>query len=112
MTAVAATASARARHSRRIANHSSPRPGVTLVSSGNAHVPDQRNPSTIAAASSRWMLPIITSWLTGSASTSSEAGQGRASHHATAASRIVQPTMNTSRGRSPMTANTCANAGE
>ena len=58
------------------------------------------------------MLPIMTSWLTGRASTSSEAGQGRASHQATAASRIVQPTMNTSRGRSPMIANTWAKAGE
>ena len=85
---------------------------MTLVSSTNAQVPAQRNPSTIAAASRRWMLPIRISWLTGSASTSRDAGQGRASHHATSARNTVQTTVNTSRGSRPRTANTWANAGE
>ena len=47
-----------------------------VVSSTNAQVPAQRNPSTIAAANRRWICPIRISWLTGSASTSSAAGQG------------------------------------
>ncbi len=36
-------------------------PGVIFVSSTNAHVAGQRNPSTIAAARSRWMLPPASS---------------------------------------------------
>ena len=36
--AVAATAMAELRHSRRTPNHSRPRPGVTFVSSGKAQV--------------------------------------------------------------------------
>ena len=98
MTAVVPSANASGRHSRRTANHRRPTPGVTLVSSTNAQVPAQRNPSTIAAASSRWICPIRISWLTGRASTSSAVGHGRASHMATAARNTVQPTWNTSRG--------------
>ena len=63
-------------HSRRTANQTSPTPGVTLVSCTNDQVPAHRKPSTIAAASSRWMFPMRISWLTGRASTRSEAGHG------------------------------------
>ncbi len=56
-TTVAPAASTRLRHSRRSANHRIPIPGVTLVRSTNAHVAGQRKPTTIASASSRWMLP-------------------------------------------------------
>ena len=45
------------RHSRRSTNHSSPTPGVIFVSSTNAQVHGQRNPHTIATASSSEMLP-------------------------------------------------------
>ena len=112
ITAVVPRATIRDRHSARATNHRSPTPGVTLVSSTNAQVPAQRNPSTIAAASRRWICPIRISWLTGSASTSSDAGHGRASHTATAARSRVHPTWNTSRGTLPITENACAKAGE
>ena len=57
MAAVVTPATASDRHSRRTANHSSPSPGVTLVSTGSAHVPANRNPATTAAASRIVMLP-------------------------------------------------------
>ena len=50
-------------------------PGVTLVSSTNDQAAGQRKPSTIANASSRWMLPMNSSTAnTGTASSASDHG--------------------------------------
>ncbi len=57
MAAVAPSAIASCRHSRRSTNHSSPTPGVIFVSSTSAHVHGQRNPATIATASTSDTLP-------------------------------------------------------
>src|SRR5439155_306454 len=61
MTAVAPSAIASARHSRRTANQRRPTPGVTFVNSTIDHAAGQRNPSTIAAASKSEMFPPATS---------------------------------------------------
>ena len=48
IAAVAPSAKASARHSRRTANHSTPMPGVTFVMNISVHDADQRKPTTIA----------------------------------------------------------------
>ena len=55
--AVAPSAIARFRHSRRTANQSRPMPGVTLVSRMSAQAAGQRKPTTMATASRSEMLP-------------------------------------------------------
>src|SRR4029078_6684853 len=50
IAAVAPSTIARLRHSRRTANHSTPTPGVTFVSSTNAHVAGHRKPTTLSIA--------------------------------------------------------------
>ena len=57
MATVAPSAIARDRHSRRTANHSSPTPGVILVSSTKDQAAGHLNPSTIATATSNSILP-------------------------------------------------------
>ena len=59
--AVPPRARASARHSRRTANHRTPRPGVTFVRIGKAQVAGARNPRTIAAAIRKCTLPTSSS---------------------------------------------------
>ena len=55
--AVDSSATASEPHSRRTTNHSSPIPGAIFVRSTNDQAAGQRNPSTIATATSSSMLP-------------------------------------------------------
>jgi hypothetical protein len=101
---------ARLRHSCRTTNQSSPIPGVIFVSRTSDHVHGQRNPSTIAAASSRWMLPPASSI---SASTTPTASHRRPVRTMSAPSRInVQAAMNACHGRIRIGWRTCKKAGE
>ena len=61
IASVVPTAIANARHWARTRNHSAPRPGVILVSTGNAHATGPRRATTNAAASRKWMLPTHSS---------------------------------------------------
>ena len=65
MAAVSPSTMPRFRHSRRTRNQTSPTPGVTLVKMPNTQNAGYRNPSTIIAASSRWMFPWNSSSATG-----------------------------------------------
>ncbi len=62
---VTPAAMASERHARAPANQRTPTPGVSLVRIGNAHVPECRNPSTIARPIRRWMFPVVISSRTG-----------------------------------------------
>ncbi len=111
MTAVAPSAMPSARHSRRTANHSSPTPGVTFVSSIRAHIQGYRKPSRMAAAYNRWTLPTMHSNSTGGSGSTHH--QSRPASQTTMATwRAVQPSRNTGQGNNPRTANSCAAAGE
>jgi hypothetical protein len=69
MRAVAARATARARHSRRKANQRTPTPGVTFVRSTKAQAAGQRKPATTAAPRRVSMLPAWRFKRTGGQST-------------------------------------------
>ena len=110
MAAVAPSAIASSRHSRRTTNHSKPMPGVIFVSSTSAHIHGQRNASTMAAASRRWMLPPASSI---APSTMPTANQRRPVSTYVAPSRIaVQAAMNACHGSTRMGCSNCRNAGE
>ena len=91
IAAVAPSAIARFRHSRRTANHSSPTPGVTFVSSTNAHVAGHRNPTTIATAMNAWMLPIATSMNTGGSSITRPSHRPLSQRNATTIAAVHSP---------------------
>src|SRR5262245_5074674 len=93
---VTAAASITARHSRRTANHNTPMPGVTLVSSASAQEPWRTNPTTNAAASRIVMLPPHSS---GKVSTIRGANSsGPDSQNSTASRNAVQTTRNAVQG--------------
>ena len=109
--AVAETAIARCAHSRRTANQSRPIPGVTLVNSTNAHVQGQRNPRTMAAASSRWMFPDpISDAIAGTRRSATV--HPRASQTRVAKRRNVQPARKIGNGNRVSGANSWTQAGE
>ncbi len=95
--AVAPSAMASERHSRRTANHSRPIPGVTFVSSTNDQAAGQRKPSTMAVASSRWMLPTRIS-MANRGMASRGRNQGPASHTYSSAEPMIQALTNTTQG--------------
>ena len=75
------------RHSRRTANQSRPIPGVTLVRSTSAQAAGQRNPTTIATASSNEMLPPASSTAASRTPTANRRGPVRKRTRARAAGR-------------------------
>ena len=99
MTAVVPSAMARLRHWRRAANHARHTPGVTLVSSTNAHAAGCDSPTTSATASNRLMLPARISNAT-NGTRNSTAPKPRPSH-ARASSRIRGPSREVQRVRQP-----------
>ncbi|MEO6350833.1 MAG: hypothetical protein ABIP53_09290 [Candidatus Limnocylindrales bacterium] len=86
-------------------------PGVTFVSSISAHVCGHLKPSTIAAAYSRWMLPMISSPSTGGRMIAS--GVQRPADN-TSAPSISAPHIHTAKlkGKARRGSSTCTNAGE
>lgn len=110
MAAVAHRAIASARHSRRTRNHRRPMPGVILVRSTKDHVAGHRNPSTIATASRREMLPPM---ISAAATTTPPSSSSRPVSQATQARRIaVQAATNMDHGSRPSGQTSCAKAGE
>ena len=94
----------------RTTNHSSPMPGVIFVSSTSAQVAGQRNPSTIAAARSRWMLPPASSIRP---RTTPDGEPLAAGEHEHGPSRIpVQTAMKACHGSARIGSRSCRNAGE
>ena len=61
MARVTPTAVTNLRTSPRNRSHSEPTPGVILVSTGKAQVAAQVTPTTLQAASRKWMLPTQSS---------------------------------------------------
>jgi hypothetical protein len=114
MAAVLAAAIASWRHFQAPANHSTPTPGVTFVNSGKTKAAEYRNPMTMLAAMSRWMLPVVISSVMGECGMNSRmaASHGRAIQASTTRFRPIHADANTSHGRRVAGHTAWANAGE
>ena len=108
--AVAPSAIPRLRHSRRTANQSRPMPGVTFVRSTRPQAAGQRNPMTMATASSSEMLPPTSSSAARSTPTANRRGPVR--NRTASSSRAVHTPKKTGHGSSVSGAIAWRKAGE
>ena len=112
IAAVAPSAIASARHSRRTANHSSPIPGVIFVSRTIDQAAGQRKPMTIATARSSETLPPAISIAVNGNSRPAASSRGPVRKRTAAMRSAVQTAMNACHGSAVSGETSWRNAGE
>src|ERR1035437_2214446 len=89
IAAVTPSATDSFRHSPRNANHRTPTPGVTLVSSANDQSAGQRRPNTATSARKTWMFARVISDATGGVNTTNRVAGPARIHTPTATLFVV-----------------------